>query len=61
MAATNHTERYGLSRYAWGDRLTYAGDYDGDMSKIDAAVYAASLTGGTDGLTAVGHAISGRL
>lgn len=55
MTATNHTEHYGLSQYVQDDHPTYAGDYNGDMSKIDAAIYAASLTGGTDGLTAVAH------
>lgn len=55
MTATNHTEHYGLSQYAQDDRPTYTGDYNGDMSKIDAAIYAASLTGGTDGLKAVAH------
>lgn len=55
MTATNHTEHYGLSQYAPDDRPTYTGDYNDDMSKIDAAIYAASLTGGTDGLTAVAH------
>lgn len=55
MTATNHTEHYGLSQYAQDDRPTYTGDYNGDMSKIDAAIYAASLTGGTDELTAVAH------
>lgn len=55
MTATNHTEHYGLSQYALDDHPTYTGDYNGDMSKIDAAIYAASQTGGTDGLTAVAH------
>lgn len=55
MTATNHTEHYGLSQYVQDDRPTYTGDYNGDMSKIDAAIYAASLAGGTDGLTAVAH------
>lgn len=55
MTASNHTEHYGLSLYAQDDHPTYTGDYNGDMSRIDAAVYAASLTGGTDGLTAVAH------
>lgn len=40
MMATNHTEHYGLSQYAQDDRPTYTGDYNGDMSKIDAAIYA---------------------
>lgn len=55
MTATNHTEHYGLSQYARDDHPTYTGDYNGDMSKIDAAIYAASQTGGTAGLTAVAH------
>lgn len=55
MTASNHTEHYGLSQYVQDDHPTYTGDYNGDMSKIDAAIYAASLTGGTDGLTAVAH------
>ena len=55
MTATNHTEHYGLSQYAQDDHPTYTGDYNGDMSKIDAAIYAASQTGGTAGLTAVAH------
>lgn len=46
MTATNHTEHYELSQYAEGDRPTYTGDYNSDMSKIDAAIYAASQAGG---------------
>lgn len=55
MTASNHTEHYGLSQYEESDRPTYTGDYNGDMSKIDAAIYAASLTGSTGGLTTVAH------
>ena len=55
MTASNHTEHYGLSQYVQDDHPTYTGDYNGDMSKIDAAIHAASLSGGTDGLTAVAH------
>lgn len=55
MTATNHTEHYRLSQYAQDDRPTYTGDYNGDMSKIDAAIYAASLTGGTGELPTVMH------
>lgn len=55
MTATNHTEHYGLSQYVQDDRPTYTGDYNDDMSKIDEAIYAVSLSGGTDGLTAVAH------
>lgn len=46
MTATNHTEHYGLSQYTEDDHPTYTGDYNGDMSKIDAAIYAASQAGG---------------
>lgn len=52
MTATNHTEHYGLSQYTEGDHPTYTGDYNGDMSKIDAAIHAASQSGG---LTSVAH------
>lgn len=55
MTAAHHTEHYGLSQYVGDDHPTYTGDYNGDMSKIDAAIYAASQTGGTDGLAAVAH------
>lgn len=55
MTATNHTEHYGLSQYVEDDHPTYAGDYNGDMSKIDAAIYAASQTGGTGGFATVAH------
>lgn len=58
MTASNHTERYGLSQYVQDDHPTYTGDYNGDMSKIDAAIYAASQTGGTDGLTALTTAVT---
>lgn len=55
MTASHHTEHYGLSQYVQDDHPTYIGDYNGDMSKIDAAIYAASLFGGTGGLTTVAH------
>lgn len=54
MTATNHTEHYELSQYTEGDRPTYTGDYNGDMSKIDAAIYAASQSGG-GGMAVVEH------
>ena len=53
MTATNHTEHYGLSQYTEDDHPTYTGDYNGDMSKIDAAIYAASQSGG--GMATVEH------
>ena len=52
MTATNHTEHYELSQYTENDHPTYTGDYNGDMSKIDAAIHAASQSGG---LTSVTH------
>ena len=52
MTATNHTEHYELSQYTEDDRPTYIGDYNGDMSKIDAAIHAAAQSGG---MTAVAH------
>lgn len=55
MTATNHTEHYVLSQFIDTDRPTFTGDYSGDMAKIDAAIYAASQSGGTDGLAAVTH------
>lgn len=53
MTATNHTKHYGLSQYMEDDHPTYTGDYNVDMSKIDAAIYAASQSGG---IAAVAHA-----
>lgn len=52
MTATNHTEHYELSQYTEDDRPTYTGDYNGDMSKIDAAIHAAAQS---CGMTAVAH------
>ena len=54
MTATNHTEHYGLSQYTEDDHPTYTGDYNSDMSKIDAAIYAASQSGG-GGMATVAH------
>lgn len=36
MTATNHTKNYSLSQFAGTDRPTWLGDYNGDMTKIDA-------------------------
>lgn len=52
MTATGRTEHYELSQYTEDDHPTYTGDYNGDMTKIDAAIYAASQSGG---LAAVAH------
>ena len=54
MTATNHTEHYELSQYTENDHPTYTGDYNSDMSKIDAAIYAASQSGG-GGMATVEH------
>lgn len=36
MTATNHTSNYSLSQFRPTDRPTWLGDYNGDMTKIDA-------------------------
>lgn len=36
MTATNHTKNYNLNQFVGTDRPTWLGDYNGDMSKIDA-------------------------
>lgn len=36
MTATNHTKNYNLSQFVGTDRPTWLGDYNGDMTKIDA-------------------------
>lgn len=58
MTATNHTENYNLSQFTGTDRPTWLGDYNGDMSRIDAQLKQnaddiASAAAG--GLTSVSH------
>lgn len=58
MTATNRTENYELSRFVGSDRPTWLGDYNSDMSKIDAQLKRnaddiASAAAG--GLTSVSH------
>lgn len=58
MTATNHTKNYNLSQFAGTDRPTRLGDYNGDMTKIDAQLKQnaddiASAAAG--GLTTVKH------
>ena len=58
MTATNHTENYNLSQFTGTDRPTWLGDYNGDMTKIDAQLKKnaddiASAAAG--GLTTVAH------
>lgn len=50
MASTNQTTHYDLSQYIATDKPTYLVDYNGDMNKIDTAIYGAdsrSLTNQT--------------
>lgn len=58
MTATNKTENYELSQFVGTDRPTWLGDYNSDMSKIDAQLKQnaddiSSATAG--GLTSVSH------
>lgn len=58
MTATNHTGNYNLSQFVGTDRPTWLGDYNGDMTKIDAQLKRnaddiASATAG--GLKTVAH------
>lgn len=58
MTATNKTKNYELSQFVGSDRPTWLGDYNSDMSKIDAQLKQnaddiASATAG--GLTSVSH------
>lgn len=46
MTATNHTSNYNLSQFQATDRPTWQGDYNGDMSKIDAAIHNIASSGG---------------
>ena len=41
MASTNQTVHYDLSQYTANDKPTYLVDYNGDMNKIDTAIYSA--------------------
>ncbi len=46
MTATKHTSNYNLSQFQATDRPTWQGDYNGDMSKIDAAIHNIASSGG---------------
>ena len=41
MSSTNKTTYYDLSQYIGTDKPTYLGDYNSDMSKIDAGIHGA--------------------
>ena len=42
MSSTNKTNYYDLSQYIGTDKPTYLGDYNSDMSKIDAGIHGAA-------------------
>lgn len=50
MASTNHTANYNLSQFLGTDKPAWLGDYNSDMTKIDAGIAAAASTAtGADG------------
>nr|DAD94894.1 MAG TPA: hypothetical protein [Podoviridae sp. ct7gc4] len=57
MTATNHTTNYNLSQFAGTDRPTWLGDYNGDMTKIDAQLKknADAIASAAGGLKTVAH------
>lgn len=57
MTATNHTANYHLSQFTGTDRPTWLGDYNGDMTKIDAQLKknADAIASSTGGLKTVAH------
>lgn len=52
MSSTNKTTYYKLSQYIGTDKPTYLGDYNSDMSKIDAGIHAVQETATTANQTA---------
>lgn len=57
MTASKHTKNYNLSQFAGTDRPTWLGDYNGDMTKIDAQLKknADAITSSGGGLKTVAH------
>lgn len=57
MTATNHTQNYNLSQFVGTDRPTWLGDYNSDMTKIDAQLKknANDITSAAGGLKTVAH------
>lgn len=58
MTATNHTGNYNLSQFVGTDRPTWLGDYNGDMTKIDAQLKRNAddiASAAADGLKTVSH------
>lgn len=52
MSSTNKTNYYKLSQYIGTDKPTYLGDYNSDMSKIDAGIHDVQETATTANQTA---------
>lgn len=52
MSSTNKTNYYKLSQYIGTDKPTYLGDYNADMSKIDAGIHEVQETATTANQTA---------
>ena len=52
MSSTNKTNYYKLSQYIGTDKPTYLGDYNSDMSKIDAGIHKVQETATTANQTA---------
>lgn len=52
MSSTNKTTYYKLSQYVGTDKPTFLGDYNADMSKIDAGIHAVQETATTANQTA---------
>lgn len=58
MTATNHTKNYSLSQFAGTDHPTWLGDYNGDMTRIDAQLKRNAddiALAAAGGLTTVAH------
>lgn len=58
MTATNHTENYNFSQFVGTDRPTWLGDYNSDMTKIDAQLKQNAddiASAAEGGLTSVNH------
>lgn len=57
MPSSKHTANYNLSQFAGTDRPTWLGDYNGDMTKIDAQLKrnADAIASAEGGLKSVSH------
>lgn len=62
MSSTNHTTNYNLSQFLGTDKPAWLGDYNSDMSKIDAGINTAQTTAtGADGKADTNAAAIGTL